>query len=234
MENRIKVLEDESVTVRGELENLKRQMVTMEAKARERESQALLERDEVIRNRMSNGMNLVQDQREAVDGQKVLRDVHWEEKQGRRQAKDSRWKELQDIVRKIQVDVEGVKNQAEEARIERESKPGKRLFPYPKDRHPDLAIGIENVIEEFRRQNVEQREFLNTLSECTHSEYLFLYPSNLPFHSMARRLRSTTSRDYRHCAVHFSGAGSVQRPRRTYSLYLTCVASLTSIIYGSI
>jgi len=51
MENRIKVLEDELVTVRGELENLKRQMVAMEAKARERESQALLERDEVIRNR---------------------------------------------------------------------------------------------------------------------------------------------------------------------------------------
>jgi chromosome segregation ATPase len=128
MEDRIKVLEGELAMVRGELGNLRREMAAMETKARERESQALLERDEAIRNQLTNGVSLLQDQRGTCDQQKELGNARWEEKLGRRQAKDNRWTELQDIVRKIQDDVEGVKNQAEEVRIEREAKPGKDLF----------------------------------------------------------------------------------------------------------
>lgn len=57
---------------------------------------------------------------------------------------------------------------------------------------PDLAIGIESVIEELRRQNAEQRELLNTLSESTSSEPQFLFLSDSPFQSLARRLCPTT------------------------------------------
>jgi hypothetical protein len=48
------------------------------------------------------------------------------------------------------------------------------------------VIGIENVIEELRRQNAEQRELLNTLSECEFLKLLFCSLSDHPFHSLAR------------------------------------------------
>jgi hypothetical protein len=129
-EVRIKALEGESEAFRTELENEKQQRVITETELREHESQALLERDEAIRNQLGDITNLVQDQREACDSNKELMDSRWEEKQGRRQEKDVMWRDLHDLVRRIQDDVEVVRNQAEEARIERETKPGKDLLPY--------------------------------------------------------------------------------------------------------
>ncbi|KAJ7130233.1 hypothetical protein C8R44DRAFT_613736 [Mycena epipterygia] len=72
----------------------------------------------------------------------------WNEKQQRRQDKEYKWVELQDMVRKIHDDMESDRQKAEEARLAEESKPG-----------------IEKVIEELTRQNAEQRELLNSLSD---------------------------------------------------------------------
>ncbi|KAJ6591058.1 hypothetical protein DFH09DRAFT_907946 [Mycena vulgaris] len=75
-------------------------------------------------------------------------DQRWSEKEDRRQEKQYKWVELRDMVQKIHDDMESDRAKAEEARLADESKPG-----------------IEKVIEELTRQNAEQRELLNSLSD---------------------------------------------------------------------
>ncbi|KAJ7507216.1 hypothetical protein B0H11DRAFT_1706272 [Mycena galericulata] len=72
----------------------------------------------------------------------------WNQKQERRQDKEFKWIELRDMVQKIHDDMEADRVKADEKRLADESKPG-----------------IEKVIEELTRQNAEQRELLNSLSD---------------------------------------------------------------------
>ncbi|KAJ7326494.1 hypothetical protein DFH08DRAFT_710639 [Mycena albidolilacea] len=72
----------------------------------------------------------------------------WNEKQQRRQKKDDDMVGIMDMVHKIHEGMEADRARAEELRLAEESKPG-----------------IEKVIEELTRQNAEQRELLNALSE---------------------------------------------------------------------
>ncbi|KAK7042437.1 hypothetical protein R3P38DRAFT_2511174, partial [Favolaschia claudopus] len=146
-EARVRALEEELATLRGELDNEKQLRSTEDAEARERERQALADTGE-MRAQLGDITNLIQDQREACEQKKVLMEERWNEKQDRRQDKEFKWIELRDMVQKIHDDMEGDRARAEDVRLANESKPG-----------------IEKVIEELTRQNAEQRELLNALSE---------------------------------------------------------------------
>ncbi|KAJ7075109.1 hypothetical protein B0H15DRAFT_806418 [Mycena belliarum] len=146
-EARVRALEEELATLRGELENEKQLRSTDDAEARERERQALADGSET-RAQLGDITNLIQDQREACERKKELMEERWNDKQERRQKKEFQWVELKDMVQKIHDDMEADRARAEEVRLADESKPS-----------------IEKVIEELTRQNAEQRELLNSLSD---------------------------------------------------------------------
>jgi hypothetical protein len=123
-EARIQALEAELMAVRNELENEKQLRITEEAETRERERQETLERDEAIRNQLVDITNLIQDQRDLCVRKKELMDERWEEKQGRREHKDSRLAEIYDMVAKIIQDRETDRLRAEEERAAAEARPG--------------------------------------------------------------------------------------------------------------
>ncbi|KAJ7216630.1 hypothetical protein GGX14DRAFT_605609, partial [Mycena pura] len=146
-EARVRALEQELATLRGELSDERQLRATDNTEAQERERQALANNDE-FRSQLGDITNLVQDQREACEQKKVLMEERWNEKQGRRETKDYKWIELRDMVQKIHDDMEADRARAEEARLAEADKPG-----------------LEKVIEELTRQNAEQRELLNSLSD---------------------------------------------------------------------
>ncbi|KAJ6463887.1 hypothetical protein C8R45DRAFT_502593 [Mycena sanguinolenta] len=146
-EARVRALEEELATLRGELDNEKQLRTTEDAEARERERQALSDSAET-RAQLGDITNLIQDQREACERKKELMEERWTDKQERRQNKEFKWVELRDMVQKIHDDMEADRARAEDARLAEEGKPG-----------------IEKVIEELTRQNAEQRELLTALSD---------------------------------------------------------------------
>ncbi|KAF7978738.1 hypothetical protein HWV62_44744 [Athelia sp. TMB] len=145
---RIRELEDELASVKAELENEKQLRLTEEAETRERERQESLERDEAVRNQLGDITNLVQDQRDECERKKALMEERFAEKEARREQKDMRMQDIYDMVARVVEDREAEKIRAEEERLANEGKPG-----------------IEKLLEELQRQNAEQRELLNNLSE---------------------------------------------------------------------
>ncbi|KAF8892921.1 hypothetical protein BD779DRAFT_1467989 [Infundibulicybe gibba] len=152
-DTRIKALEDELTQVRAELENEKQQRLTEEAETRERERQELAERDDRIQEQLGDITNLIQNQDTACAAKKELMDSRWEEKQGRRQFKEEKWNDLIGMVHRIQEDLENDREKAEAEKALAASKPS-----------------LEDVINELRRQNAEQRELLENLSESWRSD----------------------------------------------------------------
>ncbi|KAF9557793.1 hypothetical protein CPC08DRAFT_764341 [Agrocybe pediades] len=148
---RIRALEEELQTLRGEFEAEKQQRVTEEAEMRERDRAELAERDEYVRAQLGDITNLVQDQRDMYETKKALMEARWQEKQGRRQEKDAQMIELRDIMQKIHDDMEADREKAEQEK--RESKEA-----------------LEKIIEDLRQQNAEQRELLQQFSESWRSE----------------------------------------------------------------
>lgn len=126
-EAHVRALEEELATLRGELENEKQLRSTDDSEARERERQALADSSET-RAQLGDITNLIQDQREACERKKELMEERWNEKQQRRQDKEYKWVELQDMVRKIHDDMESDRQKAEDARLADESKPGPFYF----------------------------------------------------------------------------------------------------------
>jgi DNA repair exonuclease SbcCD ATPase subunit len=161
---KISALEEELARVREELENERQQRITEEAETRERERMEALERDEAVRNQLGDITNLVQDQREECARKKELMDERWAEKQTRRGEKDSKMQDLYDMVAKIVEDREADKIKAEEERLANEGKPGKSCIVCPRTL-TNHSIDIEKLLEELQKQNAEQRELLNNLSE---------------------------------------------------------------------
>ncbi|KAJ7253065.1 hypothetical protein B0H12DRAFT_1233772 [Mycena haematopus] len=147
-EARVRALEEELATLRGELDNEKQLRSTEDAEARERERQAFAESSEATRVQLGDITDLIQGQRDACEQKKTLMEERWNEKQERRQNKEFKWVELRDMVQKIHDDMEADRARAEDARLADEGKPG-----------------IEKVIEELTRQNAEQRELLTALSD---------------------------------------------------------------------
>jgi len=96
----------ELARIREELENARQQKITYEAENRERERQEALERNKSVRNQLGDITNLVQDQRDECARKNALMDERWEEKQTRREQKDSKMQDLYDMVAKIVQDRE--------------------------------------------------------------------------------------------------------------------------------
>lgn len=147
-ETRIQALENELAAVRAELENEKQQRQTMEAEQRERESHAHMERDEALRNQLGDLTNLVQEQRDSMEQKRALMDSRYDEKQRRQDEKDRKWTFLEDMVRKLAEDMTETKEIAIAAKAEYAQQPTN-----------------QEVIDELRRQNAEQRELLQVLSD---------------------------------------------------------------------
>ncbi|KAF4603193.1 hypothetical protein EYR38_003603 [Pleurotus pulmonarius] len=150
---RIQALEDELAAVKGELENEKQQRVTEEAENRERERQQNIERDEMIRNQLSDITNLLQDQQAGLVQKRETMDERWQDKLDRRQDKDYKWIELRDMVNKIHDDLEADRREENERRFAAEQKPG-----------------IDQVMAELQRQNGELRELLHNMSNDIRTE----------------------------------------------------------------
>ncbi|KAJ8700743.1 hypothetical protein PTI98_003741 [Pleurotus ostreatus] len=150
---RIQALEDELAAVKGELENEKQQRVTEEAENRERERQQNIERDEMIRNQLSDITNLLQDQQAGLAQKREIMDERWRDKMDRRQDTDSKWIELRDMVNKIHDDLEADRREENERRFAAEQKPG-----------------IDQVMAELQRQNGELRELLHNMSNDIRTE----------------------------------------------------------------
>ncbi|KAJ7747892.1 hypothetical protein DFH07DRAFT_942325 [Mycena maculata] len=172
-EARVRALEEELATLRGELENERQLRSTDNTEAQERERQALTDTSET-RAQLGDITNLIQDQREACERKKELMEERWKEKQDRRQDKEFKWIELRDMVQKIHDDMEADRVKAEEKRLADESKPA-----------------IEKIIEDLTRQNAEQRELLNSLSDSWRAD------SNRQHEETIAAIRSTAQEQVR-------------------------------------
>lgn len=161
---RIQALEDELAAVKGELENEKQQRVTEEAENRERERQQNIERDEMIRNQLSDITNLLQDQQAGLAQKRETMDERWQDKLDRRQDKDYKWIELRDMVNKIHDDLEADRREENERRFAAEQKPGKHLRLRRDNAIIYHILGIDQVMAELQRQNGELRELLHNMS----------------------------------------------------------------------
>ena len=166
-EEKIRALEAELAAVKEELRNERDQRTAEEAETREREKQQCLERDEGIRNQLSDISNLVQDQAAEIQRKRELAEERAAEKMSRREEKDMKFLALQDMVQRIVEDREAERIRAEEERIANEGKPGMYPFTLSTLVHilKLLVIGIERLLEDLQRQNAEQRELLNNLSD---------------------------------------------------------------------
>ncbi|KAG6890494.1 hypothetical protein C0992_000986 [Termitomyces sp. T32_za158] len=145
---RIKELEDELAAVRAELENEKQQRMTIETEQRERESQALQERDEAIRNQLGDITNIVQEHHLACDEKNARMEERWQEKQVRRADKDLKMEALENLVRKLAQDMEESRDLALEAKIARERSPN-----------------LHDLIQKLEDQNAAQQAMLEELSK---------------------------------------------------------------------
>ncbi|KAF8958935.1 hypothetical protein BDZ97DRAFT_1761747 [Flammula alnicola] len=143
---RIRALEDELAQLRGEFEAEKQQRVTEEAEIRERERQEVAERDEYVRAQLGDLTNLVQDQRDMLESKKALMDSRYEETQAHRAEKEMRSIELHDMVQNIYDGMEADRERSQQDRR-------------------DSKEALEKIIEDLQRQNAEQRELLQSLSE---------------------------------------------------------------------
>jgi hypothetical protein len=91
-------------------------------------------------------------------------DERRDEKQTRRQGKDFQLNELREMIQKMQNDLEADRLKAEDAKMAAEGKPGV-TFCVAQSACTHATLGIEKVLEELARQNAEQRELLNSLSD---------------------------------------------------------------------
>ncbi|KAF9224785.1 hypothetical protein BS17DRAFT_731403 [Gyrodon lividus] len=137
-------LEEELARVRGELENERQLRMTEENEAR----MAAAERDEVLRTQLVDLTNMVQQNQALCEEKKALSEQHWAEKQRWKEERDGQMQELMGMVSRLVEEQMAARQREEEQRQANEGKPG-----------------IEQVLEELQRQNAEQRELLNTVSD---------------------------------------------------------------------
>lgn len=162
-ESRISALEDELAAVKAELQNERQARLTEEADIRERERAEFAERDELLRAQLADITNLLQDNRDLTHQKKMDSDNRYAEKADRRQNKEIQIIELREMVQKIHDDLEAEMQRANEERIQAQSKPSKSLksLKYV----VSSEIGLDSIVEELQRQNAQQRELLQQLSD---------------------------------------------------------------------
>lgn len=150
-DRRIRLLEDELAAIRRELDNERQQRMRLELKAQTqqggRQSRMIQAEypDEDLRNKQGDITGVAHDKGD-IRGEKEFEGV--EKHDRRRKEKEDKWNELQSDIKKVQEVLTEVRGKVERSDIQTESKPG-----------------IEKIIEEFRRENAQQRELLKSLSE---------------------------------------------------------------------
>ncbi|KAI3615275.1 hypothetical protein WG66_003436 [Moniliophthora roreri] len=151
---RIRELEEELARVRAELEDEKRQREEEkhqreieDADLREREKAEREEQNESLRAQLGDITNLVNEQRGLYEEKKRIMDERHEDKIERRARKDEDMMNLMSMMNKMQEDMQRDRERAEEVRAAAEQRPG-----------------FEQVIAELERQNAQQRELLQQLS----------------------------------------------------------------------
>ncbi|KAI6107824.1 hypothetical protein EDD16DRAFT_1488493 [Pisolithus croceorrhizus] len=143
-EARIHELKEELNHARAELDNKRQSRLTEADEA----NSATAERDEGLRNQLTEIANLVQQNRAFSEESKAASEERWTEKQYWKTERDGQIQELLGIVARIVEEQNTAKQREEDARQANEDKPG-----------------IEQVLEDLARQNAEQRDLLNALSE---------------------------------------------------------------------
>jgi hypothetical protein len=161
-EAKITALEEELARVRGELENERLLRTTEENEAR----MAAAERDDALRNQLVEITNIVQQNQALCEEKKALTDQHWAEKQRWKEERDGQMQELTGMVSRLVEEQVAARQREEEQRQANEGKPGKSRAEAPGVATVlNQQTGVEQVLEELHRQNTEQRELLNALSE---------------------------------------------------------------------
>ncbi|KAI9460678.1 hypothetical protein HD554DRAFT_2176531 [Boletus coccyginus] len=143
-EAKIAALEDELARTRAELDNERQLRTTEENEAR----MAAAERDDALRNQLADLTNMVQQNQALCEEKRALMEEHWAEKQRWKEERDGQIRELMGMVSRLVDEQAAAREREEEQRQANEAKPG-----------------IEQVMEELQRQNAEQRELLNAVSE---------------------------------------------------------------------
>jgi hypothetical protein len=164
-DERIRALEQELAAVKNDLEAERQQRMSIEAEAREQESRALMERDEAIHNQLGDITNLVQDQRDICEEKKVLNESRWADKENRRIEKEDKWNDLRNIVKQIQDELTTDREKADEERIMAARKPGTFHLYGVVFEMLTVVSGVEEVLDELRKQNEELKELLAQFSE---------------------------------------------------------------------
>ncbi|KAG9313810.1 hypothetical protein JVU11DRAFT_6171 [Chiua virens] len=141
---KIAALEEELARTRGELDNERQLRITEENEAR----MAAAERDETIRNQLVDLTTMIQQNLTLCEEKKALMDEHWAEKQRWKEERDGQMQELLGMVARLMDEQAAARQREEEQRLANEGKPG-----------------IEQVMEDLQRQNAEQRDLLNALSD---------------------------------------------------------------------
>jgi len=145
-DQRINTLEQELTQLRADFEAERLLRVREDTELRERERQERMEQDEAMRMQLGDLTNLVQNTMDKIEEKKATSDARYEEKAGRRQGKDAQNIEFRDMIQKIHEDME-----ANQARCE--------------DDKREVRETLERVIDDLQRQNADQRDLLQSLSE---------------------------------------------------------------------
>ncbi|KZT04943.1 uncharacterized protein LAESUDRAFT_702914 [Laetiporus sulphureus 93-53] len=141
-------LREENASIRAELENERQLRLTEDSERRERERAELLERDEAVRNQLSDITNLVSEQRDELTRTRSVADERWAEKQNWREQDNQRQDELREMVDRIIADREADKAQMEEERLARSNDPT-----------------IQHVLDEMANFRAEQDRILREMSD---------------------------------------------------------------------
>ncbi|KAA1474371.1 hypothetical protein DENSPDRAFT_882747 [Dentipellis sp. KUC8613] len=152
-QTRIRELEEELARVRAELDSERQLRATEEVDRREQERQEDLDRNEAITNQLRDITDLVQQQRDEYASKKDLMDERWNDKLNRRQEKENKWEELHGMVFRILQVQEEQKVKCDQEREEAAGKPG-----------------IEQIIEQLRKENQELRELFQSFADNLSAE----------------------------------------------------------------
>ena len=173
-EARVRELEEELDRVRAELDGERQLRMTETEEART----AATERDEALRNQLADIANMVQQNHACCEDNKTANEAHWAEKQQWKTERDNQIHELLGVVARIIEEQAAARQREEELRQADENKPSECASDLSNVNGPNGQLGIEQVLEELRNQNNDQRDLLNALSESAYRGNSYLYPAN--------------------------------------------------------
>ena len=211
-EAKIADLEDELARTRAELDNERQLRMTGENEAR----MAAAERDEALRNQLVDLTNAVQQNQALCEEKRALMEEHWAEKQRWKEERDGQMHELMGMVSRLVDEQAAARQREEDERRANEGKPGGLNDRFRLLLGSSKRTGIEQVMEELHRQNAEQRELLNALSDSKWFGFSVIFDAHWRDFRLESGQQPTARGDYQCCPCHCKRAGPLQRPRRKY------------------